>query len=49
MTFRRLLALYRFKRRLSRNLAARKTLRPQRQASARQGWRTRRAYASETL
>jgi hypothetical protein len=39
-----LLSVWRFKRQLARNLAARRTLRPQRTAAARKGWQTRRTH-----
>jgi hypothetical protein len=42
---RRLLTIWRFRRQLNRNLAARKALRPQRQQAALKGWATRKAKA----
>jgi len=41
----RLLNIWRFKRELKANLAARKRLRPIRQQAARKGWATRRSNA----
>jgi len=41
----RLIAIWRFKRELNANLAARKRLRPIRQQAARKGWETRKAKA----
>ena len=42
---RRLITIWRFKRELNANLAARKRLRPIRQQAARQGWERRRHKA----
>lgn len=39
----RLLTIWRFKRQLNANLAARKRLRPMRQEAARKGWATRKS------
>lgn len=41
----RLLTIWRIKRELNANLAARKRLRPIRQQAARKGWETRKAKA----
>lgn len=41
----RLINIWRFKRELKANLAARKRLRPIRQQAARKGWATRRSKA----